>query len=104
MEDKILVSTQDLMNASGDFQNGNSTIKELTGQMLTLARGLNKQWEGSSAESYIAKFNELEDDIQMIDKLIAAYVKKLQDVALVYEKGDQNVETFTQGINTTLIS
>ena len=63
MQGNILVTTQELMNASSEFQARNTAINDVTGQMLTLARGLNSQWEGESATAFINRFNELEDDM-----------------------------------------
>ena len=103
MEGRILVSTQDLLNASNDFQGSNSTIKDITGQMLALARNLNKQWEGESSKYFISKFNDLEDDMQTIDKLISEHVKDLQEMAQSYENAEKQVSTIAQGVSTTLI-
>ena len=102
MEGRILVSTQDLMNASSEFQSRNTAINDVTGQMLTLARGLNSQWEGESATAFINRFNELEDDMQMINKMISEHVKDLQEMAAAYEKAEQQVASITQ-VDSNLI-
>lgn len=102
MEGRILVSTQDLMNASSDFQARNTAINNITQEMLTLARGLNSQWEGDSAAAFINRFNELEDDMQMISKMITEHVKDLQEMAAAYERAEQQVASVTQ-VNTNLI-
>ena len=104
MQGNILVTTQELMNASSEFQARNTAINDVTGQMLTLARGLlNSQWEGESATSFINRFNELEDDMQMINKMITEHVNDLQEMAAAYEKAEQQVASVTQ-VNTNLIS
>lgn len=102
MEGRILVSTQDLMNASSEFQARNTAINNITQEMLTLARGLNSQWEGDSAAAFINRFNELEDDMQMISKMITEHVKDLQEMAAAYERAEQQVASVTQ-VNTNLI-
>ena len=99
MEGQILVTTQELMNTSSEFQARNTAINDTTGQMLTLARG----WEGESATSFINRFNELEDDMQMINKMITEHVNDLQEMAAAYEKAEQQVASVTQ-VNTNLIS
>ena len=103
MQGNILVTTQELMNASSEFQARNTAINDVTGQMLTLARGLNSQWEGESATAFINRFNELEDDMQMINKMITEHVNDLQEMAATYEKAEQQVASVTQ-VNTNLIS
>ena len=103
MEGRIVVTTQELLKTSSEFQARNSAINDITGQMLNLARGLSSQWEGESATSYINKFNELEDDMQMINKMITEHVNDLQEMAAAYDKAEQQVATYTQQ-NTNLIS
>lgn len=103
MEGHIIVTTQELMNASSEFQARNTAINDVTGQMLNLARGLNSQWEGESANSFISKFNELEDDMQMINKMITEHVNDLQEMAVAYENAEKAVANVTQ-VNTNLIS
>ena len=103
MEGHIIVTTQELMNASSEFQTRNTSINDVTGQMLNLARGLNSQWEGESATAYINRFNELEDDMQMINKMITEHVNDLQEMAVAYENTEKAVANVTQ-VNTNLIS
>lgn len=102
MEGHILVTTQELMNASSEFQARNTAINDITQQMLSLARGLNSQWEGESAQAFINRFNELEDDMQMINKMITEHVNDLQEMAEAYVKADNVVRTITQ-VDTNLI-
>ena len=68
MEGQIKVTAQELLNASSDFEARNSSVNDITAQMLSLARNLSSQWEGEAATAYTNKFNELEDDMQLISK------------------------------------
>ena len=54
MADRILVSTQDLINAATEFQNRSNNINNATTEMLTLARGLNSQWEAQRQKALSA--------------------------------------------------
>lgn len=103
MEGHIIVTTQELMNASSEFQARNNAINDITGQMLNLARSLNSQWEGESATSFINRFNELEDDMQMINKMITEHVNDLQEMVRIYNEVEPKVQGLTQ-VNTNLIS
>ena len=103
MADRILVSTQDLINAANEFQNRSNNINNTTTEMLNLARGLNSQWEGTAAESFVSRFNELEDDMAMVKNMITANVKKLEEIANIMEKAELDVNNLTQ-VNTNLIS
>ena len=86
MEGQIKVTAQELLNASSDFEARNSSVNDITAQMLNLARNLSSQWEGEAATAYINKFNELEDDMQLISKKITEHVTKetAEDRALPY--------------------
>ena len=103
MEGNILVTTQELLNASSEFQTRNNSITQLTGQMLSLAKGLNSQWEGDSATAFINRFGELEDDMGMISKMITEHVKDLEEMARTYEAAEKQVASVTM-VNTNLIS
>jgi WXG100 family type VII secretion target len=103
MEGNILVTTQELLNASSEFQTRNNSITQLTGQMLSLAKGLNSQWEGDSATAFINHFGELEDDMGMISKMITEHVKDLEEMARTYEAAEKQVASVTT-VNTNLIS
>lgn len=103
MADRILVSTQDLINAANEFQNRSNNINNTTTEMLNLARGLNSQWEGTAAEGFVSRFNELEDDMAMVKNMITANVKKLEEIANIMEKAELDVNNLTQ-VNTNLIS
>lgn len=104
MEGTIRVDAQELKNAAQEFETKNNSIKDITGEMLSLARGLNSQWEGESATAYINRFNELEDDMQMVNTLIAEHATDLQEMAEVYLAAENETESIAQGVNATLIS
>ena len=104
MEGIIKVSAQELINTSNEFQSRNTAINDITGQMLTQARNLGSQWEGDASATYINKFNELEDDMQMINNKIAEHVKDLQEMAQQYTNAEKDAETLGAGVNANLIS
>lgn len=104
MDGIIKVSPQELMNASSEFQARNASINDITAQMLSLARNLNSQWEGEAASAYINKFNELEDDMQMINKKITEHVNDLQEMAQQYVNAEKQAQELSAGINANLIS
>ena len=104
MEGQIKVTAQELLNASSDFEARNSSVNDITAQMLSLARNLSSQWEGEAATAYINKFNELEDDMQLISKKITEHVTDLQEMASIYEKAEKLAQESGSGLNAQLIS
>ena len=103
MEGQIKVTAQELLNASSDFEARNSSVN-ITAQMLSLARNLSSQWEGEAATAYINKFNELEDDMQLISKKITEHVTDLQEMASIYENAEKLAQESGSGLNAQLIS
>ncbi|MBE6000781.1 MAG: WXG100 family type VII secretion target [Sarcina sp.] len=104
MEGQIKVTAQELLNASSDFEARNSSVNDITAQMLSLARNLSSQWEGEAATAYINKFNELEDDMQLISKKITEHVTDLQEMASIYENAEKLAQESGSGLNAQLIS
>lgn len=104
MEGQIKVTAQELINASSDFEARNASVNDITAQMLNLARNLSSQWEGEAATAYINKFNELEDDMQLISKKITEHVTDLQEMASIYENAERLAQESGSGLNAQLIS
>ena len=57
-----------------------------------------------AASAYINKFNELEDDMQMINKKITEHVNDLQEMAQQYEAAEKQAQELSAGVNANLIS
>ena len=53
---------------------------------------------------YINKFNELEDDMQLISKKITEHVTDLQEMASIYENAEKLAQESGSGLNAQLIS
>ena len=61
MEGQLKVTPEELQNASSEFSTIDNTVLNTTSEMMTLVKNLTSAWEGESSQSYISKFNELED-------------------------------------------
>ena len=80
----IRVNPNDLINAAAGFGTRGSTVSALTSEMTTLVTGLSADWEGEAATTYITKFKGLEDDIQLMNRMIQEHVTDLQEMAAKY--------------------
>ena len=87
MEGQIKVTAQELLNASSDFEARNSSVNDITAQMLSLARNLSSQW-----------------DMQLISKKITEHVTDLQEMASIYENAEKLAQESGSGLNAQLIS
>lgn len=94
MEGTLKVTPEQLISTAGEFSGKGSTISNLTTEMVNLANGLSGVWEGEAASAYIAKFHELEDDIQRMIRMVQEHATDLEEMARVYmEAENRNVES-----------
>ena len=90
----IRVNPSDLINAASDFGTRGATVSDLTAEMTTLVCGLSADWEGEAATTYITKFKGLEDDIQLMNRMIQEHVSDLEEMAGQYTDVESlNVQT-----------
>lgn len=88
MEGTLRVTPEQLEAASGEFANKGTTVGNLTSQMTQLVDGLTGVWEGEAATAYIAKFRQLDDDIQKMVRMIQEHSEDLNDMARVYREAE----------------
>lgn len=102
MEGIIKVTPSDLINVASDFGNKGSNISALTSEMVSLVTSLSSVWEGEAATTFITKFKGLEDDIQLLNRMIQEHVTDLQEMASTYSQAEernlQDVSTLSSDV------
>lgn len=94
MTGSLLVTPEELINASQQFSNSASQVNSITNQMLSIVRGMSSMWQGEANTAYTNKFNSLEDDMTKIYKMITEHSNDLNEMARNYQTAEQtNVET-----------
>ncbi len=88
MEGILNVTPQELITASNEFSANGNTISSLTAEMTSQVEGLSSVWEGDAASAYIAKFRGLDDDIQLMNRMIQEHVVDLQEMASIYSQAE----------------
>ena len=88
MTGNLLVTPEQLRSASGEFSSTNGQVRTITGEMISLVNSLNSVWSGEAADAFKTKFNQLNDDIERIYRMIDEHVKDLQEMAAQYEKAE----------------
>ena len=63
MEAELRVTPQDLRTAATEFQGIHSQMTSLVEQMKDLVRNTSASWEGTAADAFRNKFNQLDDDM-----------------------------------------
>ena len=96
MEGILNVTPQELINAANEFSSKGSNISTLTAEMTAQVESLSTVWEGDAANTYITKFKGLDDDIQLMNRMVQEHVTDLQEMAAKYSSTEEeNVEDFS---------
>ena len=98
MEGRILVTTEALRSTASEFQSAMTQIQNYTTLMVDQANGLSGKFEGEAAQTYINKFNQLQDDITKLANMVNEHVTDLNEMAAVYDAGEQKNITSGQSL------
>ncbi|MCQ2498901.1 MAG: WXG100 family type VII secretion target [Lachnospiraceae bacterium] len=94
MEGILRVTPEKLKGAAGEFSGTSNTIKAITDEMMAVINSLKGSWQGEASEAYTSRFNQLQDDMDRIYRMVNEHVKDLNDMADEYIKAENmNVET-----------
>ena len=93
MEGILKVDSQQLVQTASEFSGKAGTVGNMTSEMTNLVTGLAAAWEGEASSAYVAKFKGLDDDIQMMVRMIQEHSADLEEMARAYEEAEnQNME------------
>ena len=100
----LKVTPEKLIEASTEFSSTGKTIRALTQEMNEIVTSLKSVWMGEAASGYSAKFAELSDDIEKINRMIQEHVTDLNEMAREYQTAeDANMEQ-SAGLATAVVS
>ena len=89
----LKVTPEKLIAASNEFSTTGRTVRSLTQEMNDIVSSLKSVWMGEAATGYGAKFAELSDDIEKINRMIQEHVTDLNNMAREYQTAeDTNTE------------
>lgn len=93
MEGILKVNSEQLAQTASEFGSKAGTVGNLTAEMTNMVTGLASAWEGEAASSYVTRFRGLEDDIQMLVRMVQEHSTDLEQMARAYEEAEnQNME------------
>lgn len=100
----IKVDTQKLRSTASAFQAKGNEIVTLTRSMTETVNALTGNvWSGDAAQAYRKKFNDLQDDIQKMCKMITEHVTDLNEIAAQYETSEESNITAAQTLSSDVI-
>lgn len=93
MEGIIKVNSEQLAQTAAEFGSKAGTVGNLTSEMTNLVTSQASSWEGEAATSYVAKFKSLDNDIQMLIRMVQEHSNDLEEMARMYQEAEnQNME------------
>lgn len=94
MTGNLRVTPEKLISASGQFQQSDSTVNNLTQNMMDIVNQLNSTWAGEAATEYYSKLKGLEPDMQKLHNMIQRHTTDLQEMAKTYQEAEKaNLQT-----------
>lgn len=104
MEGILKVTPEELQTTAGEFGNKGNTIKGLTDQMMSMVKNLSSTWQGEASGAYLQKFQNLQTDIDKINRMIQEHVKDLNDMAEQYKQAENSNMEQSQSLADNAIS
>lgn len=102
MEGILRVTPNELVTISNEFSAKGSTLSSLTSEMTNQVVGLSAIWEGEAATAYVNKFRGLDDDIQLMLRMVQEHVTDLQEMANAYTQAENanlsDIETLSSDV------
>lgn len=94
MDGIIKVDPQQLISTADEFSTTNGQVKSITDQMNSIIDSLKPVWEGDASNTYNTKFDQLQDDMDKMYRMIQEHVRDLNDMAQEYIAAENaNVDT-----------
>ena len=84
MTGTLKVKPQNLISASTEFNNSASRMQTITGEMMSIVRSTTGAWQGEAQSTYNNSFNQLDDDMQKLYRLVSEHSTDLNDMAQEY--------------------
>jgi WXG100 family type VII secretion target len=86
----IKVETSKLTSTANQFNATGNNIKSITSNMTSIVNSLSGAiWTGNASTAYKKKFNDLQDDINRIIKMVNEHVEDLNQMAKEYDAAEQ---------------
>ena len=88
MDGILKVDPQALRSASSEFLATAGQVQTLTGEMMSLVDSMNASWQGEASRTYSSQFHKLQDDMDLMFKMITEHSTDLADMATAYETAE----------------
>jgi len=94
MEITLRVTPEKLNQTSQQFNQSLSSVQNITRAMLAIATVLRGSWAGEAATVFYGKLNGLNNDMNVLHRMIKEHVRDLQEACNEFKRAEQqNVQT-----------
>lgn len=94
MTGNLKVTPEKLISMSTQFGNSDTTVNNLTRQMMDIVGQLSSTWSGEAATGYYNKLKGLQGDMSKLHRMIQEHTTDLIDMAKAYQQAEKdNVQT-----------
>ena len=94
MTGNLRVTPEKMISMSTQFAQSDTTVNNLTSQMMDIVNQLNSTWAGEAATGFYEKLRGLQGDMQKLHKMIQEHTADLNDMAKTYQQAErENVQT-----------
>jgi WXG100 family type VII secretion target len=101
---EIKVTPAVLRAAANNINGQNTAFQNNMTAIRTDMQAMKSTWEGSAAESFMIRFNQLEKNFATYYRVIGDYIKYLNTAADTYEYVDTTVERQNESLQNNLFA
>lgn len=101
---QVLVTPEQLESTSNEFSSIGQQVATSTQQMLDIVKNMGATWQGEASTAYLTKFNNHNEDIQQIKRMIDEHVADLQQMAGIYRKAEQTNQELSNSLANDVVS
>ena len=105
MADVIKVSPEKLKASSSSLGSIGKSIRNTTGQMLSLVTGISQNvWSGEASGSFIRKFSGLQNDVTRMCKRLDEQSAHLNSIAAEYRTTEESNKAAASRLKSNVIA
>ena len=90
MTGKLRVTPEKLISKSNEFKQCDTTVQNLTREMLDIVNQLNPTYAGEAATGYYNKLKGLQGDMTKLHKMISEHTDDLNEMAKTYQQAERD--------------
>ncbi|MCR5590309.1 MAG: WXG100 family type VII secretion target [Lachnospiraceae bacterium] len=100
MEKMLKVTPEKLIEAAGEFQNTEASIRSITEEMISIVDGFKPVWQGEAATGFANRFSSLSADMNKLYAMIRKHADNLTEMANEYRQAESESGNLAGSLET----